>query len=113
MGLTGESRRKDVNQSSKLPTLEGTYIIPDGGVLEEAVPDPRLDDLLAVGFDFDIAHRPCFQARKPQAECESAVSREQAQFVHGATLENLRPSVQGHGVSSSGRISPDHSQRAQ
>jgi hypothetical protein len=48
VGLARESSRNEVHQASALPTVEGRYIGPDGGVVEQPVSDSGLDDLLAV-----------------------------------------------------------------
>ena len=57
-GLAGESRRDDIHQSSPGSPVEGADVIPDGGVVEQSVPDSGLQDSLAVGVVLDVAHGP-------------------------------------------------------
>jgi len=64
VGLARESCRNDVNQSSILGAVEGTYIGEDGSIIEEPIEYPLLDNRLAVGVNFDIAHRPYIKSCK-------------------------------------------------
>jgi len=82
MGLAGESSRNDVNQSSILGAVEGTYIGPDGGVVDVAVLDPGFDDFLGILFPFDIAYCPHFQSSQLKPKVESTVAAEQTQLIH-------------------------------
>jgi len=56
MRLAGERCRNDVHHSSAQLTVEGTYVGPDRGIVEELVFDACLDELLAIRVDFNVAN---------------------------------------------------------
>jgi hypothetical protein len=80
MGLTGESRRNEVNQSPKLLAVEGRYISPDRRIVQESVFDPCLEDFLRVSFPLDIHHRPYLYSCESQTQRETTVATEETKF---------------------------------
>ena len=78
MRLAGESCRNDVNQSSILGAVEGTYIGKDGCVVDIAVFDPGFDDFLRILFPLDIAYRPHFQSSQLESQVEPSITTEEA-----------------------------------
>jgi len=64
VGLAGEAGSEDAHLASEGASIERSHIGPDGGVVKDAVPDSGPDDFLAVGFDFAVQHRPCWDIRE-------------------------------------------------
>jgi hypothetical protein len=54
--LAREPPRDAIHASAPCSTVEGSHVIPDGGIVEHAVCDALLDDSLAVVVSLDVAH---------------------------------------------------------
>ena len=53
--LTREARGDEIHESTPRSPVEGVEVVPDRGVVEEAVFDPLTEDLLTILFDLDIS----------------------------------------------------------
>jgi hypothetical protein len=54
--LAREARRDFMNDSTPGTTVEGSGVVPNGRVIEEAIADSGFEHLNAVGIAFDVAH---------------------------------------------------------
>jgi hypothetical protein len=56
--LAGESPRDAIHLSTPCSTVEGSNVVPDGGVVKDAVCDSLPDDALAILVSLDVADDP-------------------------------------------------------
>jgi len=78
--LTREASTENIHRSTPGSSVEGLDVIPDWSVIEVAVFDPGLDDLLAVLVPFDVADGTGGESRQSEAETEPTVPGEQRHF---------------------------------
>ena len=85
MRLTREASTENIHRSTPGSAVKTFDVVPDGSVIEVAVFDPGLDDLLAIFIPFDIADRPEVGVRvgESESEAESPVSGETVEDVVG------------------------------
>jgi len=75
--LAWESSRDEIHASTPGSPVKGLDIVPDGGIVEQSVPLPSLDDLLAEGVPFDKRDGGGVKSGQTEAEREPSVSGKQ------------------------------------
>jgi hypothetical protein len=85
MWLTREASTENIHRSTPGSSVETFDVVPDGSVVEVAVSDTGLDDLLAVFVPLDVADGPGGESRQSEAETEATVPAEEGHlgmYIH-------------------------------
>ena len=75
--LAGRRGRDDIHSATPGCAVELSDIVPDGGIVEDAVFDTGLKDLLTVLVPFDVADGSGLDSSESEGKVEPARSAEQ------------------------------------